>query len=170
MTTPSGAILTSCVPIGFCNSLAKGYILAISIENMKHLKEIIIEWLWGAYCRLVGLRRDAQGFVIMPTLGIFLLLFVFCSSIYAIGETIHQRIKLQNACDAAAYSAAVIQADGLSRMAAINRAMAWTYVQMTNRQMDYITYKWLELTCKQFDEDLQNARNFHAQLVLPLDK
>ena len=106
----------------------------------------------------------------MSTLAIFLVLFLFCSSIYAIGETIHQRIKLQNACDAAAYSAAVIQADGLSRMASINRAMSWTYVQMTNRQMDYITFRWLKLTCQQFDEDLKNAKEYKAQLILPMDK
>ncbi|MBQ9366907.1 MAG: hypothetical protein IJT83_03930 [Victivallales bacterium] len=128
------------------------------------------EWLKQMALRLVGFRRDAEGFVLMSTLAIFLLLFVFCASIYAIGETIHQRVKLQNACDAAAYSAAVIQADGLSRMAAINRAMSWTYVQMTNRQMDYVTYRWLRLTCNQFQEDLDNAKKFSKCLIIPLDK
>ena len=127
-------------------------------------------WCRQTARRLLGFGGDAEGFVLMSTLAIFLFLFVFCSSIYAIGETIHQRIKLQNACDAAAYSAAVVQADGLSRMASINRAMSWTYVQMTNRQMDYITYRWLRQTCKQFQEDLDNAKNFHAHLLLPLDK
>lgn len=137
---------------------------------MSRKNGFIKEWLCQAVCRLLSLRQDSEGFVLMSTLAIFLVLFLFCSSIYAIGETIHQRIKLQNACDAAAYSAAVIQADGLSRMASINRAMSWTYVQMTNRQMDYITYRWLKLTCQQFDEDLKNAKKFSACLILPLDK
>lgn len=120
--------------------------------------------------RITGLRQDCQGFVVMSTLAIFLFLFVLCASIYAVGETIHQRIKIQNACDAAAYSAAVVQADGLSRMAVVNRAMAWSYVQMTNRQMDYITYRWLKLTCKRFQEDKENAKNYNEQLILAVDK
>ena len=123
----------------------------------------LLQNLWN---RIKDLRRDARGFVLMSTLAIFLFLFVLCASIYAVGETIHQRIKLQNACDAAAYSAAVVQADGLSRMATVNRAMAWTYVQMTNRQMDYITYRWLRLTCKRFDEDKENARKYCEQLPM----
>ncbi len=120
--------------------------------------------------RIAGLRKDCRGFVVMSTLAIFLFLFVLCASIYAVGETIHQRIKLQNACDAAAYSAAVVQADGLSRMAVVNRAMAWSYVQMTNRQMDYITYRWLKLTCKRFEEDLRSVKKYNAQLIVAVDK
>ena len=119
--------------------------------------------------RLAGLRRD-EGFVVMSTLAIFLFIFILCAFVYAVGETIHQRIRMQNACDAAAYSAAVVQADGLSRMAVVNRAMAWSYVQMTNRQMDYVTYRWLKLTCKRFGEDLENAENYNANLVLAVDK
>lgn len=106
----------------------------------------------------------------MTTLCIFLLLFIFCSAVYAVGVTIHQRIKLQNACDAAAYSAAVVQADGLSRMAVVNKAMSWTYVQMTNRQMDYVTYRWLMLANKRFDEDFGAAKKYRSQLILAIDK
>lgn len=119
--------------------------------------------------RLAGLRRDSEGFVIMSTLALFLFIFILCSFVYAVGETIHQKMKLQNACDAAAYSAAVVQADGLSRMAAVNRAMSWSYVQMTNRQMDYITYRWLKLTCKRFQEDKDNAHDYAANIVLCVD-
>ena len=118
--------------------------------------------------RLAGLRRD-EGFVVMSTLAIFLFIFILCAFVYAVGETIHQRIKLQNACDAAAYSAAVVQADGLSRMAVVNKAMSWSYVQMTNRQMDYATYRWLKLTCTRFDEDKNNAYQYAAQLTLCAD-
>ena len=122
------------------------------------------------FCKLLSLRRDNDGFVVMFTLALFLLLFVFCASVYAVAETIHQRIRLQNACDAAAYSAAVVQADGLSRMATVNQALAWTYVQMTNHQMDYITYRWLRLTVKRYDEDKANAEGYHAYLVANFNK
>ncbi len=120
--------------------------------------------------RIAGLRQDCQGFVVMSTLAIFLFLFLLCAFVYAVGETIHQRIKMQNACDAAAYSAAVVQADGLSRMAVVNRAMAWSYVQMTNRQMDYITYRWLKLTCKRFNEDKENAKKYNDNIIFAVDK
>ena len=115
--------------------------------------------------RLCSLRRDEEGFVVAVTLAIFLFLFVLCASIYAVGETVRTKIKLQNACDAAAYSAAVVQADGLSRMATINRAMSWTYAHMTNMQMDYITYRWLRLTEKRFREDHENAKAYHSYIV-----
>ena len=128
--------------------------------------KIFLKNIWK---RIAGLRQDCQGFVVMSTLAIFLFLFILCAFVYAVGETTHQRIKMQNACDAAAYSAAVVQADGLSRMATVNRAMAWSYVQMTNRQMDYITYRWLKLTCKRFEEDKQNAKNYVAQITLCVD-
>ena len=116
--------------------------------------------------KLGSLKSDNDGFVVMLTLSLFLLLFVFCSSIYAVGETIRQKIRLQNACDAAAYSAAVVQADGLSRMATVNQAMAWSYVQMTNHQMDYITYRWLKLSVQRYDEDKANAEGYHSFLVV----
>ena len=125
--------------------------------------------LQGLFYRFVALRRDERGYAVMATLAIFLFLFVLCAAVYAVGETIHERIKIQNACDAAAYSAAAVQADGLSRMACVNRAMSWTYVQMSNRQMDYITYRWLKLTQKRFEEDAQNANDYAAQLVLAAD-
>ncbi len=119
--------------------------------------------------RITSLHSDSEGFVLMTTLIVFFLLFIFCSAIYAVGETINSRIKIQNACDAAAYSAAVVQADGLSRMAIVNKAMSWTYAQMTNRQMDYITYRWLKLTMKRYHEDHDSAKKYAEQLILCVD-
>ena len=123
---------------------------------------------FAAHCirRIRSLKSDDDGFVVMLTLALFLMLFVLCASVYAVGETIHQKIRLQNACDAAAYSAAVVQADGLSRMATVNQALEWSYVQMTNHEMDYITYRWLALTIKRFDEDKVNAEGYHSYLVV----
>lgn len=110
------------------------------------------------------LRREESGVALMLTLSVFLLLYVVCAGVYAIGETVRQKIELQNACDSAAYSAAVAQADGLSRMAMINRAMSWTYVKLTNMQIDYITYLWLKLVRKRFDEDSEMCKkNMHIE-------
>ena len=47
--------------------------------------------------RLMELRADSEGFVVMATLGIFLLLFVLGASIYAVGETARLKIRIQNA-------------------------------------------------------------------------
>lgn len=126
--------------------------------------------LTGLHRRIRAFARDTRGYAVMSTLAIFLFLFVLCAAVYAIGETIRERVKMQNACDAAAYSAAVVQADGLSRMACINRAMSWTYVQMTNRQMDYITYRWLKLTSKRFGEDAENAEHYAEHMTIAVDR
>lgn len=102
------------------------------------------------------LAREEAGVALMVTLGVFLLLYILCCGVYATGEIVRQRIQIQNACDAAAYSAAVVQADALSRMAVVNRAMAWTYIQLCREQMDYIVFSWLKLTCDRFEWDRDN--------------
>ena len=106
------------------------------------------------------LRRDESGVAMMLTLAVVLVLYVLCAGVYAIGDTIREKIEMQNACDSAAYSAAVVQADGLSRMAMVNRALSWTYVQLTNMQLDYITHKWLALVVKRFNEDWKRSRDW----------
>ena len=108
--------------------------------------------------RLAALPSDDSGSALVFVLGVFLFLFVLVLSVYSVGENIRRKEELQNACDAAAYSAAVVQADGLSRMAVINRAMAWTHIQTTKMQMDYITYKWLKRIQTSFADDLKNIR------------
>ena len=99
------------------------------------------------------LRREESGVALMLTLSVVLLLYVLCAGVYAVGETARQKIEMQNACDAAAYSAALVEADGLSRMAMVNRALAWTYIMLTNMQIDYLTYKWLQLVERRFSDD-----------------
>lgn len=107
------------------------------------------------------LGQEESGVALMMTLSVFMLLFVLCAGVYSIGETVRQKVELQNACDSAAYSAALVQADGLSRMAMVNRAMSWTYVQLTNMQIDYITYRWLELVAKRFNEDYKRCEEYN---------
>lgn len=108
-----------------------------------------------------SLPRDENGAAMMITLAVVLFLYLLCSSTYAIGMTVNEKIQLQNAADAAAYSAAVVEADGLSRIATINRAMSWTYIQTVKRRMDYITLRWLQLTLRRFNEDYNTCRTFN---------
>jgi len=105
------------------------------------------------------LWRDESGVVLAFTVIVFLSLFVVACSVYAVGENIRQRMELQNAADAAAYSAAVVQADALSRIAAINKALAWTYVQMGRAEMNYDLDVWLQLTTETWDKDNKNLWN-----------
>lgn len=113
--------------------------------------------------RLAFLRlgREENGVALMLTLSVFLILYVLCAGVYSVGETVRQKIELQNACDSAAYSAAVTQADGLGRMAMINRALSWTYVQLTNAQLDYITYRWMKKVRDNFVEDRNICKRFN---------
>ena len=105
--------------------------------------------------RLCALAHDDSGVAFAFTVTASLIVFLFGFAVYACGETVRQRIELQNAADAAAYSAALVQADTLSRIAVINRAMAWNYVMMTRRQMDHIVERWLNQVLLHWN----NARN-----------
>ena len=110
----------------------------------------------------VRLWKDESGVVLAITVIVFLTLFLMACSVYAIGEAVRQRTELQNGADAGAYSAAVVQADTLSRVAAVNRAMSWTYVQMVRMEMDYIVDKWLWLTLQRWDIDNLEMQLFNA--------
>jgi len=102
--------------------------------------------------------KNEDGVALAFGITFFLLVFLLGMSVYAAGETVRQRMELQNAADTAVYSAAVVQADTLSRVACINQAMSWTYVMMNRRIMDYITDKWLEKVVRKWDEDLRSVR------------
>lgn len=99
------------------------------------------------------LWKDESGVVLAVTMIVFLTLFMMALAVYAVGDTVRLRIEVQNAADTAAYSAAILQADCNSRVAALNRAMSWTYVQMGRKEMDYIVDKWLYLTLEAWKSD-----------------
>ena len=109
--------------------------------------------------KFLRLGRDEDGVAMVVTLAIFMFMYLVCIGVYAIGTAVKTRIHLQNACDAAAYSAALVQADTLSRIATINRAMSWTYIQMSKRQMDYIVWKWLDTTVPKVQRDVALAKS-----------
>lgn len=107
------------------------------------------------------LWKDESGVVLAVTMIVFLTLFVMTCAVYAMGETVRLRVETQNAADSAAYSGAIVQADCNSRVAALNRAMSWCYVQMARMEMDYIVDKWLWLTLKRWDDDNDRMVQFN---------
>ncbi len=107
------------------------------------------------------LWKDESGVVLAVTVIVFLSLFMMASAVYSVGETVRQRIELQNAADAGAYSGAIVEADCLSRIAAVNRAMSWQYVQMCRMEMDYIVDKWLMLTLQRWEIDNLKMKMFN---------
>ena len=111
---------------------------------------------------ILRLVRGEDGVALAFGITFFLLVFLLGMSVYAVGETVRQRMELQNAADAAAYSAAVVQADTLSRVACINKAMSWTYVMLNRRCMDYAVDKWLEKVEKKWKEDFNRVKNWNA--------
>ena len=117
--------------------------------------------------KLFELVRGEEGVAFVVTLAVFFFMYLLIAGVYAVGTSVRERIHLQNACDAAAYSAAVVQADMLSRIATINRAMSWTYAQVTRRQMDWITKRWLAEACSHFEDDYVSAK-YHAGLSTAL--
>ena len=99
--------------------------------------------LTGAKLTLKRLFYDDSGVAIAYTVMASLFIFMLCVSTYAMSENIRKKLELQNACDAAAYSGAVVQADMLSRIAVLNRALSWTYSQTSKRNMDHIICDWI---------------------------
>lgn len=109
-----------------------------------------------------SLCRDSDGAALAITLAFMLPVCILFVGIYGIGEVVRNKIELQNAADAAAYSAAVVQADYLSRMATVNKAMAWTYVDLQKRSLDAAMDMFCEYVIKQFIEDLNNCKKCNA--------
>ena len=120
--------------------------------------------------KFVALGSDEGGAALPVTTVMLSLMILAFASVYAIGAATRDKIHLQNAADAAAYSAAVVQADALSRLATINKAMSWTYVQQSKREMDYIVYKWLEKTLDKYDRDHDEAKDWHVQTDCPIHR
>ena len=111
-----------------------------------------------------------DGAALVITLALFMLLYIACAGVFAIGQTVKEKMILQNAVDAAAYSAAIVQADTLSRIATLNREMALTYKSMVCRQMDYIVCKWLEdASVKYLATNGKSDLNGNKDHVSPLD-
>lgn len=107
--------------------------------------------------RVRSLACDEHGVVLMTTLSVFMVMYVACAGIFAVGQTVRERIAMQNAADAAAYSAAVVEADALSRIAALNRVLSWTYKDVVASQMDFTTLLWLKEVHEKYVSDMEKS-------------
>ena len=115
-----------------------------------------------AKIKLKSLIFDDSGIAMAYTIMVFLLFFMLCVSAYAMSTNIRQKMDLQYACDAAAYSGAVVQADMLSRLAVLNRALSWTYLETNKRHMDYTVDDWLQRTVSAYDQIANSAETHNA--------
>ncbi len=103
--------------------------------------------------KILRLVRDEDGVALVVTLALFMLLYVSCAGVFAVGRTVKNRVLLQNAADAAASSAAVVEAGVLSRIAEINREMARIYEDLICRQRDYVILTWLQKAYEGYSGD-----------------
>ena len=97
------------------------------------------------------LGSGSEGFAMGLTLLVWPLMLIMVSGVFVTGESVLRKVQLQNAVDASAYAGAQVQADTLSRMAMINRMMAWTYIQANKMEMDYNVRNWANLTDRAMD-------------------
>ncbi len=104
--------------------------------------------------------RDESGVMVGVTVVVFLLMAVGVFMPVAVGYSTRQRIQLQNTADAAAYSGTLVQADGISRVAALNQAMSWHYAQLGKMTREYILDKWLTKVYSEWSADRQSMQNF----------
>ena len=105
---------------------------------------------------------EDSGIAMPISLLVFLFLTFVCMSVFALGEVVRVRTELQYKVDNAAYADALVQADSLSRIAVLNRALAWTYAQTNKRQMDYIVNRWLSESYDKFLVDADKAELAHV--------
>ena len=97
------------------------------------------------------LGSGSEGFAMGLTLLVWPLMLIMVSGVFVTGESVLRKVQLQNAVDASAYAGAQVQADTLSRIAMINRMMAWTYIQANKMEMDYNVRNWANLTDRAMD-------------------
>lgn len=86
---------------------------------MKHYMQALQTWLQ----RAVQLKRDENGQILLLTALSGLALVLMVSTIYNIGMVTGDKMKVQDAADAAAYSQAVWEARQLNFLAYTNRAI-----------------------------------------------
>ena len=110
------------------------------------------------------LGSGSEGFAMGLTLLIWPLMLIMVSGVFVTGESVLRKVQLQNAVDASAYAGAQVQADTLSRMAMINRMMAWTYIQANKMEMDYNVRNWANLTDRAMDAVKSPLANINQTL------
>ena len=109
-----------------------------------------------------------RGTALVLPLAVFMVMYVAALGLYVSGMTAIRARELADAADAASYAAAQVQAETLSRIAALDKALAWTHVQLSRRQMDWMVWKWLKHVEEHYRQDMECARLFANPLACPL--
>ena len=89
-----------------------------------------------AMCRLRSLPGDESGQSALFAIVTLLLLMIVIAYAYNVGITVSRRVRLQNAADAAAYSAAVAEANGLSAIAWLNSCQTYMHAKLQEQMLD----------------------------------
>ena len=92
--------------------------------------------------KLRQLAQEDSGIAAFFTLFLSVPILVMILAVFVLGQNIQRKINLQSAVDNVAYAGALAEADTLSKMAVLNRAIAWTYVQNNRRHVDYILQRF----------------------------
>jgi len=104
--------------------------------------------------KLRGLGRDESGVALVITLAFVIPLLIMVTLSAGVGDMVRRKIRLQNSVDMAARSAAVVQADLLSKMAVVNRVTGWTYANYCRRRMDWIMGAFCKKCCDDWEKKL----------------
>ncbi len=91
---------------------------------------------------MIELIRGDSGVAAALSLLFMGFIFLIFMGVYALGNNVQKRILLQSAVDNAAYAGALAQADTLSKLAVVNRAIAWQYIMNNRRHVDYIVQRY----------------------------
>lgn len=96
--------------------------------NLRKTPGLIVTTLSGGVAvKLRALHRDEQGTISILSVIVLLMLTMLLGMILNVGEQIDDKIKMQNAADAATYSSGVVVARGMNTVAFTNHLLSETF-------------------------------------------
>jgi hypothetical protein len=100
---------------------------------MRRLRDVVL-------ARLRRLPEDEGGQSAMFAVLTLMLLVIVIAYGYNVGMTASQRVRMQNAADAAAYSGAVVEANGLAAIAWLNNCETYLHSKLQQHMLDVVMY------------------------------
>lgn len=132
------------------------------------------EWLQSIKKRFYRLRADESGQSALFAILTLLLLMIVLAYAYNVGLTVSHRVRMQNAADAAAYSAAVVEANGLSSIAWLNSCQTYIHSKLQEQMLDLGVYtlaaatvRWGEYTKNASANNMADRFTVHKTCVIP---
>jgi hypothetical protein len=116
--------------------------------------------------RLRRLPADEGGQSALFAVVTLMLLVIVTAYAYNVGMTASQRVRLQNAADAAAYSGAVVEANTLASIAWLNNSQTYLHSKLQQHMLDVVMYstassiaEWGRYTKQTYDTADYNDRD-----------